>query len=193
MQEYDDNNANAPEVITVYRSFDFEAYDIKEADKNYLYEIERTITDNQEAVTKELCEIARKLSEARKILGGYADGCFNKWFENLGFEKNYVSKMIDKYDLVEETHVEKAIDLPVRLVSDMKKEDLDTEQKTEIVNSLEPKQKFKEIKEEIYGPEPEKNEVEIILEKIHKAELAITKQEDKIERLKEKLEKLRDM
>ena len=49
---------------------------------------------------------------------------------------------------------------------------------------------IREIKEEIYGPEPEKNEVEIILEKIHKAELAITKQEDKIERLKEKLEKL---
>ena len=39
MQEYDENNTNAPEVITVYRSFDFEAYDIKEADKNYLYEI----------------------------------------------------------------------------------------------------------------------------------------------------------
>jgi hypothetical protein len=192
MQEYD-NNADEIEVITVYRSFDFESYDIKEADKNYLYEIERTLAENQETVTKELCEIAKKLSEARKILGGYADGCFNKWFENLGFEKNYVNKMIDKYELVEETHSEKAIDLPVRLVSDMKKEDLDTEQKTEIVNSLEPKQKFKEIKEEIYGPEPEKNEVEIILDKIHKAELAITKQEEKIERLKDKLERIRDM
>ena len=61
------------------------------------------------------------------------------------------------------------------------------------LNRMKETDKYKEIKEEIYGPEPEKNEVEVILEKIHKAEQAITKQEDKIERLKEKLEKLRDM
>ena len=189
MQEYD----NETEIITVHRSFDFDSYNIKESDKSVLYRIESVITENQAKVTTELCEIAKKLFEAKEILGSYVDGCFNKWFDNLGFEKNYVYKMIDKYQLVQETQTEKAIDLPVRLVSDMKKEELDTEQKIEIVTSEEPKDKFKEIKEEIYGPEPEKNQAELILEKIHKAELTITRQEEKIERLKDKLEKLRDM
>lgn len=193
MQEYENEREIEAEVITVHRNFDFDSYNIKESDKSVLYRIERIITDNQTQVTRDLCEIAQKLAEAREILGGYVDGCFNKWFDNLGFEKNYVYKMIDKYELVQETQSEKAIDLPVRLVSDMKKEDLDTEQKIEIVNSEEPKVKFKAIKEEIYGPEPEKDPVELILDKIHKAEITITKQEEKIERLKMKLEKLRDV
>ena len=188
MNEYADEN----EIIRVNRSFDFDTFNIKESDKSNLYTIERDITENQEQVTKELCEIAKMLYEAREILSEYGHECFSKWFDNLGFDKNYVSKMIDKYQLVQETKLEKAIDLPVRLVSDMKKEDLDIEQKLEIVSSEEPKEKFKEIKEEIYGKEPEKNEVETILEKIHKAELTITKQEERIERLKTKLEKLRD-
>ena len=188
MDEYTNEN----EIIRVNRSFDFDTFNIKESDKTNLYTLERDISENQEKVTKELCEIAKMLYEAREILYEYGDGCFNKWFHNLGFDKNYVSKMIDKYQLVQETKLEKAIDLPVRLVSDMKKEDLDIEQKLEIVSSEEPKEKFKEIKEEIYGKEPEKNEVETILEKIHKAELTITKQEERIERLKTKLEKLRD-
>ena len=188
-----ENYKNGEEIITINRSFDFDNYNINESDKRNLYVLERNITENQEKVTTELCEIAKCLFDAREILGAYVDGCFGKWFDNLGFEKNYVEKMMDKYQLVRETNLEKAVDLPVRLVSEMKKEDLDVEQKIEIVSSEEPKVKFKAIKEEIYGPEPEKNEVEMILEKIHKAELTITKQEDKIERLKEKLEKLRDM
>ena len=188
MNEYADEN----EIIRVNRSFDFDTFNIKESDKINLYTLERDISENQENVTKELCQIAKMLYEAREILYEYGDGCFNKWFDNLGFDKNYVSKMIDKYQLVQETKLEKAIDLPVRLVSDMKKEDLDIEQKLEIVSSEEPKEKFKEIKEEIYGKEPEKNEVEMILDKIHKAEITIGKQEEKIERLKAKLERLRD-
>ena len=188
MDEYTNEN----EIIRVNRSFDFDTFNIKESDKTNLYTLERDISENQENVTKELCQIAKMLYEAREILYEYGDGCFNKWFDNLGFDKNYVSKMIDKYQLVQETKLEKAIDLPVRLVSDMKKEDLDIEQKLEIVSSEEPKEKFKEIKEEIYGKEPEKNEVEVILDKIHKAEITITKQEEKIERLKAKLERIRD-
>lgn len=188
MNEYADEN----EIIRVNRSFDFDTFNIKESDKINLYTLERDISENQENVTKELCQIAKMLYEAREILYEYGDGCFNKWFDNLGFDKNYVSKMIDKYQLVQETKLEKAIDLPVRLVSDMKKEDLDIEQKLEIVSSEEPKEKFKEIKEEIYGKEPEKNEVEMILDKIHKAEITIGKNEEKIERLKAKLERLRD-
>ena len=120
---------------------------------------------------EELASATHHFIQNKSIFDNYSVG---------DFEKEVIEKL------------EKAIDLPVRLVSDMKKEDLDIEQKLEIVSSEEPKEKFKEIKEEIYGKEPEKNEVEVILDKIHKAEITITKQEEKIERLKTKLERLRD-
>ena len=65
MNEYDND------IITVNRSFDFDTFNIKESDKSNLYTIERDITENQEQVTKELCEIAKMLYEAREILSEY--------------------------------------------------------------------------------------------------------------------------
>ena len=175
--------------------FDFSQYNISEDDKESLLEKEEMIKNSQQVIGKNMYDIAKNLYESQQILSKYGTGSFVEWFKNLGIDKNYVYRMIAKYNLYQETNEKKAIDLSVRLIEEMKKEDLDIEEKIEIVKSEKPNKKFKEIKDGF--SHSEKNEkvelekLEIKLEKtkemLKKYQLKITKLEIKISELKTKL------
>ena len=184
------------EVKETYLSdFDFSEFSISEDDKEKLLEKEELIRNSQQTIGKNLYDIAKNLYESQQILSKYGTGSFVEWFKNLGIDKNYVYRMIAKYNLYQETKEKKAIDLSVRLIEEMKKEDLDIEEKIEIVKSEKPNEKFKEIK---YGfSHSEKNEktkldkLEIKLERnkemLEKYQLKIMKLEMKISELKTRL------
>ena len=176
-------------------NFDFSEYAISEDDKEKLLEKEELIISSQQTIGKNLYDIAKNLYESQQILSKYGTGSFVEWFKNLGIDKNYVYRMIAKYNLYQETKEKKAIDLSVRLIEEMKKEDLDIEEKIEIVKSEKPNEKFKEIK---YGfSHSEKNEktkldkLEIKLERnkemLEKYQLKIMKLEMEISELKTRL------
>ena len=181
------------EVKETYLSdFDFSEFSISEDDKEKLLEKEELIRNSQQTIGKNLYDIAKNLYESQQILSKYGTGSFVEWFKNLGIDKNYVYRMIAKYNLYQETKEKKAIDLSVRLIEEMKKEDLDIEEKIEIVKSEKPNKKFKEIK---YGfshsgknEKSELDELEIKLEKsremLKKYQLKISKLETKISELK---------
>ena len=142
--------------VNYLSNFDFSEYAISEDDKEKLLEKEELIISSQQTIGKNLYDIAKNLYESQQILSKYGTGSFVEWFKNLGIDKNYVYRMIAKYNLYQETKEKKAIDLSVRLIEEMKKEDLDIEEKIEIVKSEKPNEKFKEIK---YGfSHSEKNE-----------------------------------
>ena len=184
------------EVKETYLSdFDFSEFSISEDDKEKLLEKEELIRNSQQTIAKNLYDIAKSLYESQQILSKYGTGSFVEWFKNLGIDKNYVYRMIAKYNLYQETKEKKAIDLSVRLIEEMKKEDLDIEEKIEIVKSEKPNKKFKEIK---YGfSHSEKNEktkldkLEIKLERnkemLEKYQLKIMKLEMEISELKTRL------
>ena len=67
--------------------------------------------------------------------------------------------MIDKFKLVQETNIKGAIDLPVRVVQNIKKLDIDTKQKIEIVNSINPRKKIEEFS---HSEKSELTELEIL-------------------------------
>ena len=183
--------------VNYLSNFDFSEYAIREDDKEKLLEKEELIISSQQTIGKNLYDIAKNLYESQQILSKYGTGSFVEWFKNLGIDKNYVYRMIAKYNLYQETKEKKAIDLSVRLIEEMKKEDLDIEEKIEIVKSEKPNEKFKEIK---YGfSHSEKNEktkldkLEIKLERnkemLEKYQLKIMKLEMKISELKTRLSK----
>ena len=93
-----------------------------------------------------------------------------------------------EYNLYQETKEKKAIDLSVRLIEEMKKEDLDIEEKIEIVKSEKPNKKFKEIK---YGfshsEKNEKLELDNLKIKLQKSREMLKKYQLQISKLEEKI------
>ena len=138
-------SVNYGEVVSYESSFDFDKFEIKDFDKTNLLEKEQIIIKSQKHVIKNLYDIAKNLYDSQQILANYHSGSFIEWFTNLGLKKDYVYRMIDKYKLVLETNVRSAIDLPVRIVQDIKKLNINTNQKIEILKSEDPKNKIKEI------------------------------------------------
>ena len=146
------------------------------------------IRNSQQTIGKNLYDIAKNLYESQQILSKYGTGSFVEWFKNLGIDKNYVYRMIAKYNLYQETKEKKAIDLSVRLIEEMKKEDLDIEEKIEIVKSEKPNKKFKEIK---YGfshsEKNEKLELDNLKIKLQKSREMLKKYQLQISKLEEKI------
>ena len=177
------------EVKETYLSdFDFSQFSISEDDKEKLLEKEELIRNSQQTIGKNLYDIAKNLYESQQILSKYGTGSFVEWFKNLGIDKNYVYRMIAKYNLYQETKEKKAIDLSVRLIEEMKKEDLDIEEKIEIVKSEKPNKKFKEIK---YGfshsEKNEKLELDNLKIKLQKSREMLKKYQLQISKLEEKI------
>ena len=146
--------------IDLYKSrFDFEKFEIEEQDKATLLQKEQIITNSQKQMMKNIYEIAKNLYESQQILANYHSGSFVEWFSNLGFKKDDVYSMIDKFKLVQETNIKGAIDLPVRVVQNIKKLDIDVKQKIEIVKSENPRKKIEEFS---HSEKSELSEMEIL-------------------------------
>ena len=129
-------------------NFDFKEFDIDEKDKFKLEQKEQKLINAQNQVVRNLFDIAKNLYEAQQILSNYRNGCFKEWFTSLGFNKDYVYRMIDKYNLSLETGDRKAIDLPVRVVKELKNSDFDKETKISVLNSDQPLITVQKLKEE---------------------------------------------
>lgn len=175
--------------------FDFAEFNIKEEDRWQLEQKEHKLSNSQRQVTIGLYEIAKNLYEAQQILSNYGNGSFRKWFTLLGFSKDYVYRSISRYELCLELENRKAIDLPVRVVTELKKSDFDKETKIAVLNSEQPLVTVHKIKEEIKNKG--RTEREKIEEKIEyhqdlklKYKKLAKKQDEEIEKLKKELENL---
>lgn len=176
-------------------SFDFDEFNINEQDRWQLQQKEHKLSNSQKQVTIGLYEIAKNLYEAQQILSNYGNGSFRKWFTLLGFNKDYVYRSISRYELCLELENRKAIDLPVRVVTELKKSDFDKDTKIAVLNSEQPLITVHKIKEEIKNKG--RTEREKIEEKIEyhqelklKYKRLMKKQDEEIEKLKEELENL---
>ena len=176
-------------------NFNFEEFEINDKDKFQLAQKEQKLINAQNQVVRNLFDIAKNLYEAQQILSNYRNGGFKEWFTSLGFNKDYVYRMIDKYNLSIETGNRKAIDLPVRVVKELKNSDFDIETKISVLNSEQPLITVQKLKEEqiTIGKTAE----ELIKEKIEyhqemklKYKRLMKLQDEEIIRLQEELKKL---
>jgi len=141
-------------------------------------------TNMKEIVGSAYTRIGKELKEAQDKLSQNGYGCFQEWYESLGFKKNKVYNLINRYELiVGNTNNQNLIeDLPLSLTYEISKESADPELKQQVLDgNITSHKKFKELKKEKEELEEKKKQAE------QRAESAGNMYE-KIRREKEELE-----
>ena len=176
-------------------NFDFGKFKISEKDKLSLQQKEQKLVNAHNQVIKNLYEVAKNLYDSQQILKNYGNGTFTSWFKTIGYKKDYVYRMIDKYNLSKELKNQKAIDLSVRIVQKLKNSDLDIEAKNLVLNSKNPLSEIRKI--QMGHIDKEETEIDIIKGKIKyhmdlriKYQKLLIQQDELIMELNKKLEEL---
>jgi hypothetical protein len=90
-------------------------------------------TNMKEIVGSAYTRIGKELKEAQDRLAGdnHYNGCFQEWYESLGFKKDKVYCLINRYDLLLGNSEDKNLieDLPLSLTYEIAKESADPELK----------------------------------------------------------------
>ena len=113
-----------------YKSnFNFTEFNIVDKDKSELLVLEEKIKSSQMTFVKSTLEIGNILSQAQDKLKSYGTGSFMKWYENIGFNKDNVSYFLKRYELsiIYPEKKEYIAEMPVRLVKELTKKDIETE------------------------------------------------------------------
>lgn len=174
------------DIINVYKSeFDFETYKIQDREEvNQITERENLLRQNILKNVNSRKEIAKNLYEIQQIMSNHKNGVFVKYLEYLGISKSNAYRLLDMWELYQNTNRDKVFDLPHSLVNKIKKEEIETEQQIEILEAENPSQILKNKKNE---------DQELIItkeEKIQKIDDKIRKLEESIKKLKKKKEKI---
>lgn len=126
-------------------NFDYTGFNIY--DKESLIELEKKAIYTGNLLKENLKELGDVFLEAQKIFSNNKNGMFGKWYENLGFKKDFVYLCLDRKQLSMQYNPSAIYKLPDRAIKDLKKIEKENEEIiTEILNSENPKEKIKEIK-----------------------------------------------
>lgn len=163
------NNNKSFEAIEIKEKYnpilnydDFEL-EIDQKEKMIVFE-EKAVFHAQE-LSKNTIELSKIFSAAQKTLAACKTGTFVKWYEALGFKKDFVYMLLKRNDLFLELSNEKVFQIPEKAIKTISKikDKVDTKVILDIVNAEKPVEVAKE--KEIYfsgNPKDRKNEIEDI-------------------------------
>ena len=144
-----DRRRNLLDEQSYKSNFDFEEFNIVEKDKLDLLSLEEKIKSSQMTFVKSTLEIGNILSQAQEKLKNYGTGSFMKWYENLGFNKDNVSYFLKRFELflVYPEKREYIAEMPVRLVKELTKKDIEPQLVVEAIKEeVRTTKEFNEIK-----------------------------------------------
>lgn len=82
----------------IYQStFNFESYEISEADKNFIIQREELIVENYKTYSNSMFEICKALYEISITMK--AEGSFMAWYKHNNLSKDKVSELLKRYEL----------------------------------------------------------------------------------------------
>ncbi|MGL4511292.1 MAG: hypothetical protein ACRDCE_03610 [Cetobacterium sp.] len=145
-------NYKKSEVVIKKDKFDsnFDYTDFNTNDKEYLIELEKKAIYTGNLLKENIKELGDVFLEAHKIFSNNKNGMFGKWYENLGFKKDFVYLCLDRKQLSIQYDSATIYKLPDRIIKDLKKIEKENEEIiVEILNSENPKEKIKEIKQSL--------------------------------------------
>ncbi len=143
-------------------NFDYSEFNLD--DREQLIDLEKRAIHTGKLLRDNLKELGEVFVEAQDIFANNKNGMFGKWYENLGYKKDFVYLCIDRINLAIQYNTKDVYKLPDRMIKDIKKISSQSENEeviAEILTSENPKEKLKEIKETLFKPK-EVKEVEII-------------------------------
>ena len=163
------NNNEAIETIEIKEKYnpilnydDFEL-EIDQKEKMIVFE-EKAVFHAQE-LSKNTIELSKVFSAAQKTLAACKTGTFVKWYEALGFKKDFVYMLLKRNDLFLELSNEKVFQIPEKAIKTISKikDKVDTKVILDIVNAEKPVEVAKEKESYFSGnPKDRKNEIEDI-------------------------------
>lgn len=163
------NNNKAIETIEIKEKYnpilnydDFEL-EIDQKEKMIVFE-ERAVFHAQE-LSKNTIELSKVFSAAQKTLAACKTGTFVKWYETLGFKKDFVYMLLKRNDLFLELSNEKVFQIPEKAIKTISKikDKVDTKVILDIVNAEKPVEVAKEKESYFSGnPKDRKNEIDDI-------------------------------
>jgi chromosome segregation ATPase len=123
---------------------------------NFLREKE---TNMKEIVGSAYTRIGKELKDAQDKLSQNGYGCFQEWYESLGFKKDKVYRMIKRYNLILANSEKQDLieDLPLSLSYEIAKNSADPELKQQVLDGdITSHKEFKKLKKEKEKLEEEK-------------------------------------
>ncbi|MGL5001169.1 MAG: hypothetical protein ACRC6J_05560 [Cetobacterium sp.] len=124
--------------------FDYSEFHLD--DKESLIELEKKATHTGNLLKENLKDFGEVFLEAHKIFSNNKNGAFGKWYELLGFKKDFVYLCLDRRELSLQYNSTEVYRLPDRFIKDIKKIE-NSDDVIEILQSSNPKEKLKEFKE----------------------------------------------
>ncbi|AMD95914.1 hypothetical protein [Leptotrichia sp. oral taxon 847] len=183
------------DVVERYESsFNYEEFEVNNEEKEYFIEKEQELINLGQQVVKATLEIGKKLSEVQEKIGNPNNGMFLKWFEHIGFKKNYVYREINRWKMFEKYQISAIAEASIRTIDFIKKNE-DKVAKNEIEEILkmpgQASNKIKSLKENIeikkesiITPEIEikiiNEKIDFYFEKINKLDLRKKELEERI-------------
>lgn len=209
LNNYKKTEVKIEKIEKIKSQFDYSEFSEEEAIQ--LIELEEKAIHTGSLLSENLREFADIFNQAQGIFANNKNGNFGKWYESLGFKKDFVYLCLDRKNLAIKYEQNIVYALPDRTVKDIKK--LDKQNETEIVYEIleaeKPSEKLKEIKKEVKQKEDivaEKDPMHIqyeqeriakkeILDRIYLVEKLVSKSDvkNKKSQIVELLEKIEDI
>ena len=160
-------NETKTELESTYISHvDYEEFGIIENDiKAKLINYEKKAVYHANQMSKSIMELSKVFCEAQKLLSNHAGGTFKKWFEELGFKKDFVYMCLKRNDLFLEVADDRVFQIPERAIKTISKikDKINLEEVKEIIYSEKPVERAKETEIRLSGcPTTEIEEIEIV-------------------------------
>lgn len=174
----------------------YDEFELENTQKEQMILFEEKAIHHANELSKNTIALSKIFYEAQKTLASAKTGSFVKWYEVLGFKKDFVYMLLKRNELFMEVENERIFEIPEKAIKTISKikDKVNVKEILEIVNSEKPVLVAKEIEVNLSGnPKdkiPEIEEAEILdngFDKIVKIEKKIAEYYQKIKKLEYEL------
>ncbi|MGL5960337.1 MAG: hypothetical protein ACRCZ0_00080 [Cetobacterium sp.] len=125
-------------------TFDYSQFNFD--DKEHLIELEKKALHTGTLLKENLKELGDVFLEAKEVFSNNKNGMFGKWYESLGFKRDFVYLCLDRRVLSLQYTSSDVYELPDRVIKEIKKIEK-PEDVVEILEAENPKEKLRKFKE----------------------------------------------
>ena len=164
-------NVEIVEVIEIKKKYNpilnYDEFELEKLQKEQMILFEERAILHANELSKNTIALSKIFYEAQRTLSSAGTGSFIKWYEALGFKKDFVYMLLKRNELFMEVESERIFEIPERAIKAISKikDKVDVKEILEIVNAEKPVTVAKEIEMSLSGnpkdstPETEKIKV----------------------------------
>lgn len=189
------------EIKEKYNSIvNYDELELEDIQKEKMIIFEEKAIHHANELSKNTIALSKIFYEAQKTLASAKTGTFVKWYEALGFKKDFVYMLLKRNELFMEVENERIFEIPEKAIKTISKikDKVNTKEILEIINSEKPVIVAKEIETYLSGnpkdTAPEIEEAEVVnntINKIQEIERKIAEYYQKIKKLEYELDILK--